>query len=233
MKKAEMTWIVAIIIFLAVLLVLFPIVYKIQAATKKSVEKGICRASVEKLAAGKEIPLVGQQITGAKIDCPRERLTFKKGESQDKMNEKLVKAIEQCVWNFEEGKKDFTQNEFLSTFTHCAICAEIDFEEGASFDASKYYDWIAKTNMLGAGKTYAVYFEDLPRLYEPNNFVNYLIKPEVMDDPKQEYYLFFEAKQYSSDFTTIFGLIEGGGQSSKFKLEPIDTALKNCENLLN
>ncbi len=252
-----MSWVVAIIIFLAVLLVLFPVVYKIQAASRKSAEKGICRISVEKLAAGKKIAIIGQELVGAKLDCPREQVIFKKNEAQDKMSEKLAKAIEQCAWNFGMGKSDFTHGGWLSQASHCAICAKIIFEDGAGFDPKSYSEWINRTHMIGTGITYAEYFKNLNN-YEGENLVLSGIDPREIGDSNrqnhQEFYLYFWVMQYQTKaeefmdqkYSWITGPFKAGwetmkkidpknevSQLSSFFLTSTDDALKGCQNLLN
>ncbi len=224
LKKAQIEWVVVVLLFLAVTLVVIGIVYKIKTATEKSVEKGICKLSVEKLALGKNIPVIGSQLAGAKIDCERENLVFKKSESQDEKNVKLAKAILNCVDNFWEGKKDFTESGlFEFSAVNCVICAKISFEEEALFHGGEYLAWSKQTPIPNLGKSYWEYFDGLNKFYnELNMGVQYLVQPIILSDPKKEYYLFWNIERYGSQ-----------GQTSKLKLESTDDALKNCENLLN
>lgn len=258
-KKGVMNWVVVVILFLAVTLVILGLVYKIKGVGESALRKGVCKLSVEKLALGKKIPLFGRELTGYKLDCEREELIFKKSETQDEKSEKLAKAITRCLDNFAEGRKDFTDNDWMTGATHCAICSKIRFEEGATFDAKNYYRWEKEHKYLPSSQlSYMDYFLSINKKDKEKQTVTiFNAYPHVINNPYKEYYLYFYVVQGETKIEAILkskvawvrpyskivyeigewlqGILIPGRikQISVFKIELIDDALKDCENLLN
>ncbi len=268
-KKGVMNWVVVVILFLAVTLVILGLVYKIKGVGESALRKGVCKLSVEKLALGKKIPLFGRELTGYKLDCEREELIFKKSETQNEKSEKLAKAITRCLDNFAEGRKDFTDVDFMTGSTHCAICSKISFEAGAGFDPLQFTQWIQEHNLPNTNIAYQDYFNSVNNYDEEKEFFRmFNIQPlSPFSELSKEYYLFFYTNQKESKIEqaaegtigsrwgwlslfnpvtlvlkvsyeesrwlnrAIFG--KSLKQVSTFNLEPIDDALKDCENLLN
>ncbi len=263
-KKGVMSWIVVVILFLAVTLVILGLVYKIKVVGESALRKGVCKLSVEKLALGKKIPLFGKELTGYRLDCERKELVFKKSETPDEKSEKLAKAIASCMDNFWEGRKDFTDVDFMTGSTHCAICSKIRFEDGATFNANNYYRWEEEHKYLpGSQLSYKDYFLNINKKDKEKQTVTiFKAYPHVIDNPHKEYYLYFYVVQgqtgIEKTFNTLLGTRAGWlvslstkaayevgrwlqetlipervKQVSVFKIELIDNALKDCENLLN
>lgn len=268
-KKGVMSWIVVVILFLAVTLVILGLIYKIKVVGESALRKGVCKLSVEKLALGKKIPLFGKELTGYRLDCEREELVFKKSETQDEKSEKLAKAITRCMDNFWEGGKDFTDNDWMTGATHCAICSKIKLEAGAGFDQLQFSQWLQEHNLPNTNMAYQDYFNSINSYDEEKKTFRMfnILPPAALSDPLKEYYLFFYINQKESKieqaaegtigsrwgwlsllnpYTLVLKIsyeesrwlnraIFGTSlkQVSSFNLEPIDNALKECENLLN
>lgn len=146
-KKGMEFWILVLLILAVVGTVFLFSGTKLWAGqAKENLPKEICRASVTMVALSKT--MTGSPWLNLKCSTKVEKL---KVENEEKNLKTLAQAIDDCWYQYEGGKIDFTSNwDWANYNNYCFVCFISNFDkEGESITKDKLIPYLPKS--LGGG----------------------------------------------------------------------------------
>lgn len=161
-KKAELRfqqeYLVFLLILLAVIVVLFIFLNKMQKVSDAQTIPDLCRRNIEVSAIGN---LAGMELYDA-VKCPTEYHTLGSTD-EEQIKQALAKSLVSCWYKMGEGKYEVFDTSTMSETQYCVICSVTTFT-GESKEVSGFVKYLQTENAPAyytktPGMTYMTYLQ--------------------------------------------------------------------------